>query len=75
MCDKNILVTAPLETRLSRVMARDNTTAEQVKSRMDKQFTDEQKASMADYAIVNDETKSLVLQVLDLHHNFLNGKF
>jgi dephospho-CoA kinase len=74
MCDKSLLVTAPLEMKLQRVMQRDNATAEQVKARMDKQFTDEQKALMADYSIVNDETKSLVLQVLDLHHRFLNAQ-
>jgi len=74
MCDKSLLVTAPLEMKLQRVMQRDNATAEQVKARIDKQFTDEQKTLMADYSIVNDETKSLVLQVLDLHHRFLNAQ-
>ncbi|WP_449439851.1 dephospho-CoA kinase [Pedobacter steynii] len=41
MCNKNILVTAPLELKLERVMKRDGVTADQVKARMDKQFTDE----------------------------------
>ncbi|ETZ20826.1 dephospho-CoA kinase [Pedobacter sp. V48] len=74
MCDKNILVTAPLELKLDRVMKRDGVTADQVKARMDKQFTDEKKIQMADYLIKNNETDSLINQVMDLHQLFLNTK-
>nr|WP_068892905.1 dephospho-CoA kinase [Pedobacter panaciterrae] len=74
MCDKNILVTAPLELKLNRVMKRDGVTADQVKARMDKQFTDEKKKQMADYLINNNETDSLINQVMDLHQLFLNAK-
>lgn len=74
MCDKNILVTAPLELKLQRVMERDKVIADQVRARMDKQFTDEQKMKMADHLIHNDENNSLILQVLELHHSFLNIK-
>lgn len=72
MCDKSILVTAPLELKIARVMQRDAVTATQVKARMDKQFTDEQKAKMANYFIDNTENASVILQVLDLHQQFLN---
>ncbi|TKC10816.1 dephospho-CoA kinase [Pedobacter polaris] len=71
MCDKNILVTAPLITKLTRVMQRDGVTEDQVKARMDKQFTDKQKAKMADYFIENTENNSVIMQVLDLHQQFL----
>nr|WP_294872676.1 dephospho-CoA kinase [uncultured Pedobacter sp.] len=74
MCDKNILVTAPLELKLDRVMKRDGVTADQVKARMDKQFTDEKKIQMADYLINNNETDSLINQVMGLHQLFLNTK-
>lgn len=74
MCDTSILVTAPKETKLNRVTARDGVSAEQVLARMDKQFTDEQKLAMADHHIVNDESASLILQVLALHQSFLNAK-
>jgi dephospho-CoA kinase len=73
-CDQNILVTAPLEMKLKRVMARDGLTAAEIRVRMDKQLTDEQKMVLSDYIISNDETKSLVLQVLDLHRGFLTTK-
>lgn len=71
MCDKNILVTATLETKLKRVMQRDAVTKEQVMARMAKQFNDEQKIKMADYFIDNNESKSIILQVLHLHQHFL----
>ena len=72
MCDKNILVIAPEEIRLQRVMQRDGVTAEQVKARMDKQMSDEEKLKLADYTIYNNETDSLVLQVIRLNQMFLN---
>lgn len=72
MCNYNILVTAPLTTKLARVMQRDSVTEAQVKARMDKQFTDKQKLKMADYFIENTENRSVINQVLDLHQQFLN---
>lgn len=72
MCDKTILVLAPLALKLSRVMERDGSTEAQVKARMDKQFTDEQKLAMADYVIHNNETTPIITQVLELHQVFLN---
>jgi dephospho-CoA kinase len=71
MCDKNILVTAPISLKINRVIHRDNVTAAQVKARMDKQFTDEHKTKMANYFIDNTENNSVILQVLNLHQQFL----
>ncbi|WP_410220126.1 dephospho-CoA kinase [Pedobacter sp.] len=71
MCDKNVLVSSPLELKLQRVMQRDQVGREQVLARMDKQFTDEQKQAFADYTIVNNDEESLILQVLNLHQSFL----
>lgn len=70
-CDKNILVTSPMQLKLARVMKRDGVNEEQVKARMDKQLTDEQKTKMADYFISNTPANSIILQVLDLHQMFL----
>ncbi len=74
MCDLSILVTAPLSTKLNRVMQRDQLSESQVKARMDKQFTDEKKVEMADFFITNDETQSVISQVISLHQQFLNKK-
>lgn len=72
LCDKNILVTAPLAMKLERVMDRDGVSEAQVKARMDKQMSDEEKVKMADYLIKNDESQSVILQVMELHHQILN---
>ena len=71
MCDTSILVTAPLSMKLERVMHRDQVSTDQVKARMDKQMSDEEKAKMADHFVVNDEQNSIIEQVLALHRQFL----
>lgn len=72
MCDRTVLVIAPIETRLQRVMQRDGVSEAQVRARMDKQLSDEQKMKMADHLIYNNETESLITQVLKLHQQFLH---
>ena len=64
-------VKAPLALRLQRTMSRDNITAVQVKSRMDKQLDEELKMQLCDYVIINDEQHLLIPQVLALHEKFI----
>jgi dephospho-CoA kinase len=71
MCDTTILVIAPLEVKLSRVTQRDQVTAEQVKARMDKQLSDEEKSKLTNHFIMNNESRSIIEQVLTLHKQFL----
>ena len=71
LCDKSVLVTAPVDVRIARVMERDRVSREQVESRVNKQLSDEIKKGMADYFIENKETDALIPQVLKLHHQFL----
>jgi len=71
MCDKSILVTAPLVIKMDRVMLRDGVTKEQVEARMDKQLSDEVKSGMADFLISNNESESVILQVMALHNQFI----
>ena len=52
-CDAIILVTAPKELRISRVVERDATTREKVLQRMSAQWDDEKKAAMSDFIITN----------------------
>lgn len=54
-CDKIILVTAPKENRIQRVMKRDAVTREAVEQRMSHQLDDETKKSMSDFVIENIE--------------------
>jgi dephospho-CoA kinase len=71
MCDKTIMVTAPLDLRIKRVMQRDNITKPEVESRNARQFDEEKKTRMADYLIRNDESELVIPQVLKLHEAFL----
>ena len=61
--DYTILVTAPLELKISRVMKRDNVQKNEVVERISKQWSDEEKIPLADFVIVNDEAKPLLKQV------------
>lgn len=53
-CDATILVTAPLEIRIQRVMHRDNKTKEEVLQVIKNQLSDEEKIPLATYVIVNE---------------------
>jgi len=52
-CDVVILITAPEDLRIERVMLRDNSTLENVKSRIRNQISDEIKKNKSDYVINN----------------------
>lgn len=65
--DAVILVTAPEELRIQRVMARDGVKEEDVRARMSHQWMEEEKLPLADYLIVNDGEHSLIEQVMALH--------
>lgn len=52
-CDKIIVVTAPEEIRVDRVMQRDKVTKEQVLERMKNQWTEEEKIKRSDFVIEN----------------------
>jgi len=71
LCDKNILVYAPLEMRINRVVKRDGLSRAEVESRNARQFTDEQKLKLADYVITNDDSQLVIPQILALHQQFL----
>jgi dephospho-CoA kinase len=68
-CDIIITVIAPLESRIQRVMQRDKTTRENVISRVNAQWTDEQRIEKSDFVIENSTTciaKSIVNEILKL---------
>ena len=54
-CDAIILVTAPMEARISRVMQRDRVTRDKVLERMENQWDDELKLALSNYIIENDD--------------------
>ena len=64
--DKMILVTAPQNLRLARVMKRDKQKADAVIARMNNQWSDERKTELADFVIRCDGKHLLIPRVLDV---------
>lgn len=63
--DKVITVSAPVEVRIERTLARDaKRTREQVLVIMEKQIPEEEKIVLADYVIYNDNSQLIIPQVL-----------
>jgi len=71
MCDYSIMVTAPLELRIERVLKRDGLTRTEIESRNAKQFSEEKKTQLADFVVRNDDTELVIPQVMELHKQFL----
>ena len=74
-CDVIITVTAPEEIRIERVLKRDNTTREQVLSRMQMQWKDEKRISRSNFVINNTNLKIAkeevvkILKILNIKQN------
>ncbi len=68
-CDYIISVIAPLNTRIERVIQRDNCSKEQVLDRINAQWTDEQRAAKSDFVIENSDsqkTKNTINEILKI---------
>ncbi|MDB5000866.1 MAG: dephospho-CoA kinase [Mucilaginibacter sp.] len=72
MCDRTIMVSAPLDLRIKRVTQRDGISVEEVQSRNARQFAEEKKCAMANNLIINDDTELVMPQVLKLHKLYLS---
>ncbi|QNL49520.1 dephospho-CoA kinase [Olivibacter sp. SDN3] len=72
LSDMNVLVTAPLDLRIKRVMKRDNVSKDAVISRVNKQMEDFEKEKLADFVVVNNDQIALIPQVLKLHRYFID---
>jgi dephospho-CoA kinase len=70
--DYIIGVTAPESLRLERVMTRDQTSAENVKRRMQQQMDENEKMSRCDFVVVNDDIQAILPQVLKIHEILLS---
>ena len=65
-CNVILTVSAPESLRIARVMARDGVSETEVKARMDKQLSDKEREYYADWVILNDETNSVIKQVMTI---------
>lgn len=63
--DHTILVTAPEEIRINRVLSRDSTDREAVVARMKNQLPDSEKIPLAGTVIVNDDRQAILPQLND----------
>lgn len=68
----SVLVYAPRELRIKRVMERDRVDREHVLKRMGHQMSQEELLNMADHIIQNDGVQMLLPQVIELHTKILN---
>jgi len=64
--DKLIVVHAPEDLRLRRVMQRDGATEAEVRARMRNQAGDEEKIRVADFVVYNDGSRLVIPQVLEI---------
>lgn len=69
--DKIIVVTAPEETRIKRVMERDSVTEEEVRARINKQMPQEEKEKRANYIITNIAWETINIQISEVHEKLM----
>lgn len=68
-----ILVTAPLSLRITRVMKRDGISEEQIRDRMEAQWSDDKKLSFGPYEIINDNRLPLLSQIEEVIEQLLKS--
>ncbi|MAP54367.1 dephospho-CoA kinase [Altibacter sp.] len=73
-CDLTILVIAPRETRIQRILQRDTASAEQIEQRMANQWSDEKKIPLADFVIENTDLSATQAQVKQIHERLINTR-
>lgn len=69
-----INVSAPVEERIKRVIARDALTREEVTSRINNQMSDEQRSALSTWTIVNDGLEAVLPQVLQISNEIMSFK-
>src|SRR6056297_3398049 len=65
--DINIIVSAPEELKIQRIMERDKIDRQSVVDRMKNQMGEREKMKMADLVIVNDGNQMIIPQILEIH--------
>jgi dephospho-CoA kinase len=68
-----ITVIVDKDVRIDRILKRDNTTREKILAIMKHQLSDEEKAKMSDYVIINDQLEHTKEQVLKTHNSILKN--
>ena len=71
--DKIVLVTAPKEVRVNRILKRDGSQRENILERMDYQWPDSKKIPLADFVVNNENLSETRLKVEDIHGLLLDN--
>jgi len=69
--NKVIAVSAPETLSVERIMKRDHATEKEVRSRINNQMDQKLKEEKADFIIVNDDSRPLIPQVMNIHEQLL----
>jgi dephospho-CoA kinase len=69
--DRTIVVEAPMDLRIQRIMSRDGKSREVIMNIMENQWPVDKTRSLADWIIRNDEKNLILPQVLDIHRQLL----
>lgn len=69
--DKIIFVSAPEDIRLQRVIKRDSTNEEIIRSRMKLQWQEDEKIKKSDFVILNDSKQMLIPQIVKIHKQIM----
>jgi dephospho-CoA kinase len=69
--DYTILVDAPEELRINRIISRDNRSVDSIKSIISRQWLSEKKRKLVNAVIENDEKQLVIPQVLAIHQKLL----
>ena len=64
--DFTILVTAPKQIKIKRILKRDNSSLTEIEKRMNNQWLDEKKQKLANFIINNDEKQMLLPQIIEI---------
>lgn len=75
LMDFTILVSAPEQLRIERVIERDKISADQVLARMQNQWTDDEKRKLASVELINDNKNLIIPQIIEIDKKLrTNGK-
>ncbi|MFD2519127.1 dephospho-CoA kinase [Salinimicrobium flavum] len=66
-CDFTLLITAPHEVKIERLLQRDNSSLEEIEARMENQWSDEKKAALANFIIENNDLSRTRQEVRNIH--------
>jgi dephospho-CoA kinase len=74
LVDRVIVVTAPEEVRIGRIVHRDGISREKAQQWLDRQWPQEEVIARADYQIINDGVADIDSQIDSILDNILNSR-